>query len=96
MKALAANPNEIQALNEISQIYQEIGKVSKAYAYVEKIELLDPLNPRYISRGFCYLYDCRFQLALEQFRILYQTNELEKPLITDLIFICARSHRPTR
>jgi non-specific serine/threonine protein kinase len=55
--------------------YEQVGRPSKAYPFVEKLERQDPLNPRrYIMRGYYYLYDCQFEPALEQFHLLYQAD----------------------
>jgi TolB-like protein/predicted Ser/Thr protein kinase len=74
-RALAANPTEIRALHGMSAIYEQVGKLSMADIFVERLELQDPLNPRrHIVRGYFYLYDCRFERALEQFDLLYQAD----------------------
>ena len=74
-KALAANPNEIRALHGVAGSYEQVGKPSKAYPFIEKMELQDPLNPRrYIMRGYYYLYDCQFGPAMEQFYLLYRDD----------------------
>jgi tetratricopeptide (TPR) repeat protein len=95
MKALASDPNEINTLNGIAQCYLEIGKASKAYAYVGRIDLLDPLNypRRYVSRGYCYLYDCRFMPALEQFRLLYQSDPTSPLALTSYSNALALNNR---
>jgi len=74
-KALAAGPTETRSLHGMAAIYEQIGKPSQALVFVEKLERQDPLNPRrYIVRGYYYLYDCRFEPALEQFDLLYQAD----------------------
>ena len=74
-KALAANPTEIRALHGMAAIYEQIGKPSMADIFVERSERQDPLNPRrHIMRGYYYLYDCRFESALEQFHLLCQAD----------------------
>jgi non-specific serine/threonine protein kinase len=74
-KALAANPTEIRALMGMAFYYEVIGKPSMAGIFLERLERQDPLNPsRYSARGYYYLYDCRFEPALEQFHLLCQAD----------------------
>jgi len=74
-KALKANPNEIGALGGMELIFMLTGKFPAGFTYVERMERQDPLNPRrYVMRGFHYLYECQFGQALEQFKLLYQTD----------------------
>jgi adenylate cyclase len=93
-EALASNPNEIRALHGISQTYLEIGKPSEAYGFVERIQRQDPLSPRcYIYQGFCFLYDCRFEPALEQLHRHYQADPTSPLAQTDYANILAYNGR---
>jgi non-specific serine/threonine protein kinase len=55
--------------------YAQIGRTDSALAYADMFEKQDPLNPwRYVVRGLCYQYGCRFGPALDQFRAFCQTD----------------------
>jgi serine/threonine protein kinase len=71
-QALASNPFELRALTGMAVNYGMIGKPVEAIAYVDIMERHDPLNPwHYLTRGYCYQYDCKFSAALEQYRKYY-------------------------
>jgi TolB-like protein len=79
-QALAADPNAIGALFGMANTFDTIGRPSKSFAFVKRLERQDPLNQRcYVSRGYSYLYDCQFGKALEQFILFYRSLP-ESPL----------------
>ncbi|MBN1896029.1 protein kinase [bacterium] len=74
-QALQANPNEIRELYSIAISYSQIGRPEKAQVFLERSERVDPLNPYLFNyRGYYYLYSCRFEAALEQLRLFYQSD----------------------
>jgi non-specific serine/threonine protein kinase len=76
-KALKENPYELRALTGMTASYVMIGKLSEAYTFLDMMMQHDPLNPwQHSIRGYCYLNDCKFQLALEQTYLYYQTDSL--------------------
>jgi non-specific serine/threonine protein kinase len=76
-KALEENPYELRALTGMTASYVMIGKPSEAYTFLDMMMQHDPLNPwQHSIRGYCYLNDCKFQLALEQTYLYYQADSL--------------------
>jgi serine/threonine protein kinase/tetratricopeptide (TPR) repeat protein len=74
-KALSLNPLSPQVLSSMAINYAQIGRTDSALAYADLFEKQDPLNPwRYVVRGLCYQYGCRFEPALDQFRAFCQTD----------------------
>jgi len=74
-KALSLNPLSPQVLSNMAIDYAQIGRTDSALAYADMFEKQDPLNPwRYVVRGLCYHYGCRFGPALDQFRAFCQTD----------------------
>jgi len=74
-KALAANPNEWEALKELAFIYQNIGKLSAALPYMERFRQSDPLNSyNDVLQGYFRYFDGQFSTALDAFRKSYQSN----------------------
>jgi non-specific serine/threonine protein kinase len=74
-KALSLNPRSPQVLSNMAFAYAQIGRTDSALAYADMFEKQDPLNPwRYVVRGYCYQYGCRFGPALDQFRAFCQTD----------------------
>jgi serine/threonine protein kinase len=74
-KALAANPNEYMTLGIMAVYYLDVGKFSEASAIIVILERIDPLNPLlHAIRGSWYQYNCQFGPALEQERMLYQSE----------------------
>jgi serine/threonine protein kinase/tetratricopeptide (TPR) repeat protein len=74
-KSLEGHPDDIETLDILADIYQVIGRSSKAAALVEKIGRLDPLNPGlHRRRGFGHLYDCQFGAALDECRVYYKAD----------------------
>jgi tetratricopeptide (TPR) repeat protein len=71
-RAMSANPSGTTALGDIAFYYMDIGRPSQALAYVQRLERQDPLNPRWLTlRGLCFLYNCQYGQALEEFRKYY-------------------------
>jgi non-specific serine/threonine protein kinase len=66
-QALASSPNEPEALAWLANAYiQYVGKIAAAVPLLEKLQQLDPLNPfLYNELGARYIYDSRYDLALE-------------------------------
>jgi serine/threonine protein kinase/TPR repeat protein len=75
-KALAANPNELDALRRLALIYSvDIGKPSAALLLIERYKKADPLNPdNYLLQGYSYFGNGQFGLALDQLRKWYQSD----------------------
>jgi serine/threonine protein kinase/tetratricopeptide (TPR) repeat protein len=75
-KALSVSPNDPQALIWLADVCGEyVGKGAAAHALLDRLTQVDPLNPDgFVIRGLTYLYEARFDLALEQFR---KSNELD-------------------
>ncbi len=74
-RALAANPNEPDALFRLGLLYLTIGKTSKALPLYERLRKTDPLNPNvYLSQGAPLFYDGQFALALDLYRKQYQSD----------------------
>ncbi len=88
-RALSANPFAAEALHSLAIDYAQIGRSSPALAYADTFERRDPLNPwRYVVRGVCYHYDCRFRPAAEQARLFYEadsTSPLAQNLYSDAL-----------
>ena len=75
-KALAANPNELDALRRLALVYSvDIGKPSAALLLIERYKKADPLNPdNYLLQGYSYFGNGQFGLALDQLRKWYQSD----------------------
>jgi len=75
-KALAANPNELDALRRLALVYSvDIGKPSAALLLIERYKKADPLNPdNYLLQGYSYFGNGQFRLALDQLRKWYQSD----------------------
>jgi TolB-like protein/tetratricopeptide (TPR) repeat protein len=74
-KALATDPNELDALRRLALTYQDVGKSSAALPLIARHKKVDPLNlDNYLLQGYSYFYDGQFGLALEQFRKRYQSD----------------------
>jgi serine/threonine protein kinase/Tfp pilus assembly protein PilF len=74
-RALAANPNEPDALFRLGLLYLIIGKPSEAVPLYERLRKTDPLNPNiYLSQGAPLFYDGQFALALGLYRKQYQSD----------------------
>jgi serine/threonine protein kinase len=83
-KALSVNPSSTGALRSLAFSYAQVGRPSEALELSESLDRHDPLNPwKYVVRGVCYLYDCRFEPALEQFRKFYEVDSTS-PLAQEL------------
>jgi len=79
-KALAVNPNELNALRRLVLIYLDVGKPSAALPLIERYKKADPLNPdNYLLQGYFYIYDGQFGLALDPCRKWYQSDP-ENPI----------------
>jgi len=79
-KALAVNPNELNALRRLMLIYIDVGKPSAALPLIERYKKADPLNPdNYLLQGYSYIYDGQFGLALDPCRKWYQSDP-ENPI----------------
>jgi TolB-like protein/Tfp pilus assembly protein PilF len=79
-KALAVNPNELNALRRLALIYLDVGKPSVALPLIERYKKADPLNPdNYLLQGYSYIYDGQFGLALDPCRKWYQSDP-ENPI----------------
>jgi TolB-like protein/predicted Ser/Thr protein kinase len=70
-RALNVHPNDVGILYSMNWMYMEIGRLSEANAVVDRIAVLDPLNPPERARGWTYFCGCQFGRALEEFRPLY-------------------------
>jgi len=65
-RALAANPNDPDALGWLASICFNVGKLPMAYELIDRMLELVPLNSLgYIKRGIASYFDGRFTLALE-------------------------------
>jgi len=74
-KALAANPNEPDALRRLALIYLDVGRPSAAHLLMERLKKADPLNPaNHVLQGFFSSYEGQFGLALDSSRKWYQSD----------------------
>jgi len=75
-KALAANPNELNALRKLAYSYiVTIGKPAAAAPLIERAERVDPLEPwKYLIRGAQHLYDEKYEPALEAYAAFYHSD----------------------
>lgn len=65
-KALAENPNEIDAMRKLSYLYILEGKSFAALPLLEKCKRIDPLNVvDNFYQGLYNLYSCKYDMALE-------------------------------
>jgi non-specific serine/threonine protein kinase len=78
-KALSADPFSTRALTSLALNYADIGKSTESYAYADLNAERDPLDPwRYLIKGTCYFWDCKFGPALEQFRAFYGADSTSR------------------
>ena len=74
-KALAANPNEPNALRRLAMIYLDVGKPSAALFLMARLKKADPLNPaNHVLQVFFSSYEGQFGLALDSSRKWYQSD----------------------
>ncbi len=75
-KALALGPNDAAALWWLANAYvQYVGKIPAAAPLIERFAQLDPLNPTaYSIKGGMFLYDGRYDLAIDPFSRSYQMD----------------------
>jgi len=74
-RALAANPNEPDALFRLGLTYLQLGRPSAAHALLERLKKADPLHPRtYLVQAAPLFYDGQFALALDPYRKQYQSD----------------------
>jgi tetratricopeptide (TPR) repeat protein len=74
-RALEANPNEFQALWGLTVVYLYAGRVSAAYPLAERLRRIEPLDPLSLwVLGGVYYNDARYDLALREFRRLYEMD----------------------
>ena len=67
--ALALDPNLPNALLSLADIYILLGKPTNVPPLMDRFKQVDPLSPDvYSLNGESYLFDGRYQLAVEQFR----------------------------
>ena len=67
--ALALDPNLPNALLSLADIYMLLGKPTNVPPLMDRFKQVDPLSPDvYSLNGESYLFDGRYQLAVEQFR----------------------------
>ena len=74
-QALAIDPNDSDTMSWLSLLYGYAGKTSAALPLVERLLIIDPLNPLNNSLpGWLHLLEGRFGPALEPFRKTYQMD----------------------
>ncbi|TRZ92995.1 hypothetical protein D4R89_00385 [bacterium] len=74
-RALAANPNEPDALSRLWRAYVFVGKPSAALPLLGRLKKADPLNPGiYSFQGLIHLFSGQYRLALDPFRKWYQSD----------------------
>lgn len=69
MRALRINPNHSESHFWLGYIYRYTGQLDKATREMEIALALDPSNPRFRSIGITYLYQQRYQDAIEGFNL---------------------------
>jgi tetratricopeptide (TPR) repeat protein len=80
-KALAANPNEADALRRFALIYYlDVGRPSEALSLMERLKKTDPLNPaNHLLQGIFSYCEGQFGLALDSLRKWYRSDP-ENPI----------------
>jgi eukaryotic-like serine/threonine-protein kinase len=74
-KALAANPNENEALRRLVLIYLDFGKPSLALPLIERYRKADPLNPdNDLLQAYFYRHTGQFGRAVDYCRKWYQSD----------------------
>jgi tetratricopeptide (TPR) repeat protein len=67
-KVLAFNPNEIATLNNIANVYDELGEKNKAISTLKKIIQINPdFVGTYVNLGFCYTEMDSIDLGIKYF-----------------------------
>jgi TolB-like protein/Flp pilus assembly protein TadD len=74
-KALASNPDEFQALWGLAAVYIFAGRTSDAYPLARRLRQIEPLDPLALwMLGGVYYNDARYDLALQEYRRLYEMD----------------------
>jgi len=74
-RALEADPNEFQALWGLTVVYLYVGRISAAHPLAMRLRRIEPLDPLSLwLLGGVYYNDARYDLALQEFRRLYEMD----------------------
>ncbi len=77
-RALAADPNEFQALLGLISVYCYVGRISAAIPFQERLRQIEPLDPFSLwGLGGLYFFDGQYDLALQEYRRLYEMDPKE-------------------
>ncbi len=74
-RALAANPDEFQALLGLVAVHVYVGRTSAAYSMIQRLRQIEPLDLFALwGLGGLYFFDGQYDLALREFRRLYDLD----------------------
>jgi non-specific serine/threonine protein kinase len=94
-KVLERDPQNIDALISLAMAYASHAKLDVGWQILEMIERNDPLQPRLpVGKGYMYLLDGRFDLALEVLEKSKDVHipEIPKRILYAMLFLL--THRP--
>jgi serine/threonine-protein kinase len=74
-RALAADPNDFQALVGLVAVYCYVGKIAVAIPFAERLKQIEPLDPFALwGLGGLYFFDGQYDRALREYRRLYDMD----------------------